>query len=157
MSSVVTPLESNAKQELVEGLTQAVAETAIETLKAQNYHWNVEGMGFGPLHELFQTIYEDHFAAQDELSERIKALDAHAEGRYADFLRRSVIEECDGRIDAKAMIRTLQADQETLSATLTALAAIAEKHGDIVTNDMAIERAQIHDKFAWMLRAHLRG
>lgn len=157
MSNVVTALEPNAKQELVEGLTQAVAETAIETLKAQNYHWNVEGMGFGPLHALFQEMYEDHFAAQDELAERIKALDAHAEGRYSDFLRRSAIEECDGKVDAKAMIKNLQTDQEALSATLTALAAIADKYGDVVTNDMAIERAQVHDKFAWMLRSHLRG
>lgn len=156
MSNVVTELAPNAKQELVEGLTQAVAETAIETLKAQNYHWNVEGMGFGPLHELFQKMYEDHFVAQDELAERTKALDAHAEGRYADFLRRSAIKECEGKIDAKTMIKNLQADQETLSATLTALAAVADKHGDVVTNDMAIERAQIHDKFAWILRSHLR-
>ncbi len=137
----------------MEGLTQAVAETAIETLKAQNYHWNVEGMGFGPLHELFQKMYEDHFVAQDDLAERIKALDAHAEGRYADFLRRSAIEECEGKVDAKAMIKNLQQDQETLSATLTAL---ADKHGDVVTNDLAIERAQVHDKFAWFLRSHLR-
>ncbi|MEM7042751.1 MAG: DNA starvation/stationary phase protection protein [Pseudomonadota bacterium] len=113
-------------------------------------------MGFSPLHELFPTMYEDHFVAQDDLAERIKALDAHAEGRYAEFLRRSAIEECDGKIDAKAMIRNLQLDQEMLSATFTALAAVAEKHGDVVTNDMAIERAQVHDKFAWMLRSHLR-
>ena len=54
------------------------------------------------------------------------------------------------------MIKNLQVDQATLSATLTALAAVAEKHGDVVTNDMATERAQVHDKFAWMLRSHLR-
>jgi starvation-inducible DNA-binding protein len=157
MNQVVTSLEPFAKQEIVEALTQALAETAIETLKAQNYHWNVEGMGFGPLHALFQTMYEDHFVAQDDLAERIKALDAHAEGRFADYLRRSAIEECDGKISAKEMIAKLQADQETLSATLTALARLAEKHGDLMTNDLAIERGRAHDKFAWMLRSHLKG
>ena len=40
-------------------------------------------MAFGPLHALFQQMYEDHFTAQDELAERIKALDAHAEGRHS--------------------------------------------------------------------------
>jgi len=157
MAKVATDLSPTAKQAVIEGLTQALAETSVETMKAQNYHWNVEGMAFGPLHALFQTIYEDHFSAQDELAERIKALDGHAEGRQSEYLSRSKIKECDGKVSASDMISNLQADQELLSATLRALAIEADKHSDIVTNDLAIERADKHDKFAWMLRAHLKG
>ena len=155
MASVASKLETAAVEEIVNGLTQALAETAVETMKAQNFHWNVTGMAFGPLHELFQKIYEDHFTAQDELGERIKALEAHAEGRFAEYLKRSAVVESDGKLDDKSMIKELVADQEAISATLRDLAALADKHGDVVTNDMAIERAQIHDKFAWLLRAHL--
>ncbi|MEO1001368.1 MAG: DNA starvation/stationary phase protection protein, partial [Pseudomonadota bacterium] len=32
----------------------------------------------------------------------------------------------------------------------------AEKNGDLLTQDLAIERGQTHEKFAWMLRAHLQ-
>ena len=156
MAQVATDLSPTAVEAIVGGLTQSLAETAVTTLKAQNYHWNVEGMAFGPLHTLFQEIYEDHFVAQDVIAERIKALDAHAEGRMASYLERSKIKECDGKVSDKEMIGNLQADQETLSSTLRALAAIAEEHGDVVTNDLAIERADKHDKFAWMLRSHLR-
>lgn len=156
MAEVATDLSPTAKEAIVEGLTQSLAETSVETMKAQNYHWNVTGMAFGPLHELFQKMYEDHFEAQDELAERIKALDAHAEGRMSSYLERSKIDECDGKGSDKDMIAALQKDQEVLSSTLRALADKAEKHGDLVTNDMAIERAQTHDKFAWLLRAHLR-
>ena len=28
-------------------------------LKAQNFHWNVEGADFYQLHKLFETIYEE--------------------------------------------------------------------------------------------------
>jgi starvation-inducible DNA-binding protein len=126
-------------------------------MKAQNYHWNVTGMAFGPLHELFQKIYEDHFEAQDDIAERIKALDAHAEGRLSVFLSRAKIKECDGQIDARSMIANMQADQETLSGVCIATADLAEEKGDLVTNDFAIGRAAVHDKFAWMLRAHLKG
>ncbi|MEL7544869.1 MAG: DNA starvation/stationary phase protection protein [Pseudomonadota bacterium] len=157
MAEVATELSPNAQEAVVEGLTQSLSETAVETLKAQNYHWNVTGMAFGPLHALFQEMYEDHFTAQDELAERIKALDAHAVGRMSAYLERSKIDECDGKIDATGMITELKNDQELLSSTLRALADEAEKHGDVITNDMAIERAQQHEKFAWMLRAHLRG
>lgn len=154
--TLAVKLAPEAKTEIVEGLTQSLAETAVLTGKAQTYHWNVEGMAFGPLHALFQSLYEDHFAAQDALAERIKALDAHAEGRHATFLARSAIKECEGRIPAKAMIEALIADQETLSQTLVALAEVADGHKDWVTNDLATGRAAAHDKFAWMLRAHLK-
>jgi starvation-inducible DNA-binding protein len=113
-------------------------------------------MAFGPLHDLFQKMYEDHFEAQDDLAERVKALGAHAVGRYDAFLKRSKIAECDGNIPAEQMVANLHKDQETLAGTLNALADLAEKHGDMITNDLAIERATVHEKFAWMLGAHLK-
>jgi starvation-inducible DNA-binding protein len=156
MTNIATKLAPNALEEVVEGLTQAVAEISVETMKAQNYHWNATGMAFGPLHEMFQKIYEDHFEAQDELAERIKALGAHAVGRYDAYLKRSKITECDGNIPAEQMIANLQKDQETIAGTLNALADLAEKHGDMITNDIAIGRATAHEKFAWLLGAHLK-
>lgn len=156
MAEVATSFEPSAVAEIVNGLTQALAETAVTTMKAQNFHWNVTGMAFGPLHELFQKIYEDHFAAQDELAERIKALGEHAEGKLETFLQRSAVVESDGKLAAEKMIDELAGDQETISATLRSLAMVADKHGDVVTNDLAIERANVHDKFAWLLRAHIK-
>ena len=156
MKNIQVEIAPDAKAEIIEALHQSLAETAVTTLKAQTFHWNVTGMSFGALHVLFEKIYRDHFDAQDELAERVKALDGHADGRYSEFLKRSAITESDGRLSAKAMVEALKSDQETISATLRALAELAEQHGDIVTNDMAIERANRHDKFAWMLRAHLQ-
>ncbi len=156
MAELATVFEPSALTEIVEGLTQAVSETVVTTMKAQNFHWNVTGMAFGPLHDLFQKIYEDHFVAQDDLAERIKALGAHAEGRLSEHLGRSSVAESDGKESAEKMIASLAEAQETLSATLRALADVADKHGDVVTNDLAIERANVHDKFAWLLRSHIR-
>ena len=155
MATAKTAFEPDAVAEIAQGLTKSLAETSVATLKAQNFHWNVTGMAFGPLHDLFQKIYEDHFEGQDELAERIKALGAHAEGRYAEYLKLSAIDESDGRLSAEKMVEQLAADQATLSTTLRALAAVADKHEDVVTNDLAIERANVHDKFAWLLSAHL--
>ncbi len=156
MQNVANELEPEAVSAIVEGLTQALSETVVETMKAQNYHWNVTGMAFGPLHALFQEIYEDHFQGQDDLAERIKALDAHAEGRLSVMVERSKITECDGRAEDTVMVGNLAADQETIAGTLAALAEIAEKHGDLLTQDLAIQRGQTHEKFAWMLRSHLK-
>ncbi len=149
-------LSPNAQTAICEALNQSVAETAVTTMMAQNFHWNVTGMGFGPLHALFQEIYEDHFVAQDDLAERIKALDGHAEGMLAGMVARSKVVEHDGHTDDRGMIEGLKTAQETLAATLGAAGALAAEHGDTLTEDLCIARGQTHEKFAWMLRAHLR-
>jgi starvation-inducible DNA-binding protein len=155
MTNTAVDIAPDARAQIIEGLTQAQAEIAVETTKAQNFHWNVTGMAFGPLHKLFQEIYEDHFEAQDDLAERVKALEGHAEGRYSEYLRRSAVKEHDGNASPQDMVKILKIDQETISSTLRALAMTAERLGDILTNDIAIVRAEKHEKFAWMLRAHL--
>ena len=156
MTETAQSLSTDANAQISEALNQCVAETAVTTMLAQNFHWNVTGMAFGPLHELFQTIYEDHFVAQDDLAERIKALDGHAEGVLAGMIKRSKVPEAEGTPAAEEMIRLLKEAQETLAETIAGAGERAAKHGDTLTEDLCIARGQTHEKFAWMLRAHLR-
>ncbi|MEL6587777.1 MAG: DNA starvation/stationary phase protection protein [Pseudomonadota bacterium] len=155
MTQTAVALSTDAQTQIVEALNQSVAETAVTTMLAQNFHWNVTGMAFGPLHELFQKIYEDHFVAQDDLAERIKALDGHAEGTLAGMLARSKVAEHEGTATDKEMIQALQTAQETLAATLAGAGELAAEHGDTLTEDLCIARGQTHEKFAWFLRSHL--
>ena len=143
--------------EIVDQLRIALAETIVTQMKAQNFHWNVTGMSFGSLHELFEKIYKDQFKASDHLAERVRALGESVDGRYATFLETSEVVETKGPMSAKQMVEAMAADQRMLSSTFRELADIADQHDDLVTNDMAIDRAGTHDKFAWMLAAHLDG
>lgn len=156
MSEPASDLSTSAREAICDALNQCIAETSVTTMLAQNFHWNVTGMAFGPLHEMFQTIYEDHFTAQDDLAERVKALQGHAEGMLEGMLNRSKVEEHDGHADDKTMIAALVKAQETLSASLAGAGELAAKSGDTVTEDLCIERGRTHDKFAWLLRAHLQ-
>ena len=156
MTQTASTLPSNSRAAIAEALNQSVAETAVATMLAQNFHWNVTGMAFGPLHDLFQKMYEDHFVAQDDLAERIKSLDAHAEGTLAGMLKRSKVKEHEGKATPEEMLTSLVTAQETLAATLADAGALAAEHGDTLTEDLCIERGQTHEKFAWMLRSHLR-
>ena len=155
MTQTATDLSPTAQGAIADALNQCVAETTVTTMLAQNFHWNVTGMAFGTLHALFQTIYEDHFTGQDDLAERIKALDGHAEGTLAGMIKRSKVAEFAGHADDRTMIKTLQQAEETLAATLAAAGELAAEHGDALTEDLCIARGQTHEKFAWMLRAHL--
>ena len=155
MTQTAAALSTDARSAIAEALNQSVAETAVATMLAQNFHWNVKGMAFGPLHDLFQTIYEDHFVAQDDLAERIKALDGHAEGTLAGMVARSKVKEHDGHATDREMVKAMQDAQETLAATLAGTGALAAEHGDTLTEDLCIARGQTHEKFAWMMRSHL--
>lgn len=140
-----------------EGLQRLLTSTIIATTKAQTYHWNVTGPHFGPLHALFEEIYTDLFAAQDRIAERLKAIGGHADGRICLADASSLVGECDGRLPAMVMVDRLTDDNRTLSKAFLALAEAAEADGDLVSHDLAVERADAHDKFAWMLSAHLDG
>jgi starvation-inducible DNA-binding protein len=155
MTQTANALTTDATTAIAEALNQSVAETAVATMLAQNFHWNVKGMAFGPLHELFQQVYEDHFAAQDDLAERIRALGAHAEGTLAGMIARSKVAEHDGHATDREMVRVMQEAQETLAQTLAGCGELAASHGDTLTEDLCIARGQIHEKFAWFMRAHL--
>lgn len=155
MTQTAITLSTDAKAAIAEALNQTVAETAVTTMLAQNFHWNVTGMAFGPLHDLFQKMYEDHFVAQDDLAERIKAIDAHAEGTLSGMIKRSKVSEFDGKATDKEMIKMMLDAQETLAATLAGCGELAASHGDTLTEDLCIARGQTHEKFAWFLRSHL--
>lgn len=155
MTQTAEALSTDARAAIADALNQCVAETVVTTMLAQNFHWNVKGMAFGPLHDLFQKIYEDHFIGQDDLAERVRALEAHAEGMLAGMLKRSKVKEHDGHATDVEMIRMLKEAQETVAATLAGAGELAAEHGDTLTEDLCIERGQAHEKFAWILRAHL--
>ncbi|UWR21924.1 Dps family protein [Sulfitobacter sp. S190] len=155
MTQTAAALSTDARAEIHRALNQSVAETAVATMLAQNFHWNVKGMAFGPLHELFQTIYEDHFTAQDDLAERIRALQGHVDAMLGTMVERSKVDEHDGHATDKEMIAAMLTAQETLAATVAGCGELAAEQGDTLTEDLCIARGQTHEKFAWMLRAHL--
>ena len=156
MTQTAAALSTDARTQIADALNQCVAETAVTTMLAQNFHWNVTGMAFGPLHDLFQKIYEDHFEAQDDLAERIRALNAPAEGTLAGMLKRSKVTEFDGSAKDVEMIKMMLEAQETLAATIGGAGELAADLGDTLTEDLCIARGQVHEKFAWILRSHLQ-
>ena len=155
MEKLKSAIAPNNREAIAKALYQCVSETAVTTMLAQNYHWNVTGMAFGPLHNLFQEIYEDHFAAQDELAERMRALGSFVDGNLTSMVNQSKVTECESQISAVDMIKNMMNAQETLASTNAGTSDIAASHGDKLTEDLCIERGQVHEKVAWMLRSHI--
>ena len=152
-----TNISARTHPTVAQAVYQCVAETAVTTMMAQNFHWNVTGMAFGPLHALFQNIYEDHFQAQDKLAERIRSIGHTVDGRLSAMIDISkVLEDSkESHKNDKEMIMALAEAQKTLAATLSGAGDIAAANGDKLTEDLCVERGRAHEKFAWLLQSHI--
>ena len=70
---------------LSDNLKVLLASVNSLSIKAQNFHWNVEGPDFGQLHKFFAKIYEDAYSAIDPIAEFIRYLDEYAPGSFERF------------------------------------------------------------------------
>lgn len=151
-------LSDNARQQITTTLNKRLSDTVALYVKTRNYHWNVTGIEFIQLHEMFESQYDQLAEAMDEIAERVRQLGGVAFGTLDEFKKNTGLSEAPGeRPTAEQMIRNLLADHETVIRTLRDDADKADKLGDMGTNDFLIGLMQVHEKIAWFLRAHLEG
>ena len=48
-------IKEQDRQEIAKGLSKLLADSYTLYLKTHNYHWNVTGPQFHPLHQMFET------------------------------------------------------------------------------------------------------
>ncbi len=149
------PNNEKAKKELVTGLTHFLADTYTLYLKTHNYHWNVKGPMFFTLHTMFETQYTELALAVDAIAERIRTLGARAPGSYKEFGELSQIKESVKDVSAQQMIKDLMQDQLIIVELAKKIFPSAEALDDEATSDLLVQRMQIHEKTAWMLRSLL--
>ena len=148
-------LDDEARASSTTALRNVMADTYALYVKTHGYHWNVTGPRFSQLHALFMEQYSELWAALDVLAERIRALGAFAPGSTEEMLAPASIKPDNGIPDAEQMVANLAKGHETLSRVAKAALRVAEENGDEVTVDLMVQRAQIAEKTAWMLRSSL--
>ena len=137
---------------LAEALKKALGDTFNFYLKEKYYHWNIEGINFHPLHELFGNIYEDAQGATDTIAELIRTLDVRAPGHKESSMVSSIM--TDGDVpDGRTMAANLEADNNLVIIALMSAYKIAEEQGEIGISNSLQGRVETHQKHGWMLRA----
>ena len=91
----------------------------------------------------------------DEIAERIRTLGAPAPGTYKAFAELTGIPEDEEAPDARGMIENLVRGRETIVRRARELVPQVQEAGDEPTADLLIQRMQVHEKDAWMLRSLL--
>src|SRR5690554_2477139 len=147
------------RQKISRELSRLLADSFSLYLKTHNFHWNVTGAMFNSLHAMFEEQYTEQWQALDEIAERIRALGYNAPGSYAEYTRLSSIAEEPGATQAPAwqeMVQQLVDGNEAVCRTARSVLDIADDADDAPTEDLATQRLQLHEKYAWMLRSLLQ-
>ena len=144
------------RKAIAEGLNALLADTYVLYLKTHAFHWNVTGPMFQTLHLMFETQYNELWAATDPIAERVRALGFPVRATWSAFSKLSSIPEVDGAPDAMDMVRELGKGHEAAARTARSIFPRAEKGGDESTVDLLTQRLQVHEKTAWMLRSLLQ-
>ena len=143
-------------EEITNPLKVAFADTYAFYIKAQNYHWNVEGPMFLMYHEFFGKIYEEVGGAIDPFAEQIRAQNAYAPSSFRRFAELSSIEDEILIIGASQMVATLYADNMKVYASLKMARDMADTYEQNGLVNFLEERLDAHQKHAWMLRSTLK-
>lgn len=150
----LTEKESFGSAEL---LNRLLADEFILYVKTRNYHWNVTGMHFRSLHQLFEEMYGELDERIDEVAERVRFLGFRAFGTVEQYKAYARLKESpDDQPDSRTMLRHLLDDHEALIRHVREDLVVAEeKYHDAGTSDFLTAILEKHEKTAWMLRAYL--
>jgi starvation-inducible DNA-binding protein len=142
---------------LADSLKTLLATEYAFSLKAQLFHWNVEGPDFAQLHEFFGNLYEEVYNNSiDRTAEYIRALGDYAPGSYERFSELSIIQ---GQIKiprARLMIEELLANNSQMLDLLNKTFSVAEQENQQGIVNFIAERIDAHQKHGWMLRSFLK-
>ena len=122
-------------------------------LKAHYFHWNVEGIHFRELHDLFGTIYQEVYGSIDDFAEKIRALGAYAPGSNSRFGMLSLIQDETTVLPPEQMVVELLQDSDNMVKILKRVYDIAEANGEHGFSNFLAERMDAFRTHAWMLRA----
>ena len=125
-------------------------------LKAQNFHWNVEGHDFLEYHELFERIYQEVYESIDGYAERMRSLATYVPASFSRFSLLSQIDDETEVLPLESMVGELLADNEKLIKILKMIYDLAEQEGEHGFSNFLAERMDAHRKHGWMLRSSLK-
>jgi starvation-inducible DNA-binding protein len=137
-------------------LKTAFASEYAFALKAQNFHWNVEGPLFAQLHDLFDRIYTEVYDSIDTFAEQLRALQVYTPASLAKFSMLTKVEDENDVPEFHGMLSELLEDSEKMANIFKMVFSMSEAAGDHGLSDFLAGRQDAHKKHSWMLRACLK-
>ncbi|NJK61783.1 MAG: DNA starvation/stationary phase protection protein Dps [Synechococcaceae cyanobacterium SM2_3_1] len=151
-------LPEDARIQLITLLNQHLADTTDLKTQVKQAHWNVKGINFIALHEMFDTFATTLEGYVDMVAERVTALGGIARGTARIVASSSNLPEYDleavnGRQHLEALLERYGQYAKASRASIDR----ATELGDADTADLFTEISRQIDKDMWFIEAHLQA
>jgi len=141
---------------LADNLKILLASTNALSIKAQNFHWNVEGPNFPQYHEFFENFYSEVYGSIDRVAEYIRTLDSYTPGSLSRYAELSFIQDQTKIPRAQLMFVELFEDNAKMIEFLNTCFASASEENKQGIADFIAGRLDAHEKHQWMIRSILK-
>ncbi|MBD2232536.1 DNA starvation/stationary phase protection protein Dps [Phormidium tenue] len=149
-------MSAEVRSQVCDVLNQTLAATLDLKTQTKQAHWNVKGMDFYQLHELFDELAGELEGYVDMVAERVTALGGTAMGTARIAASESILPEYP--IDAVEGAEHVEALAERFAAYgkhVRAAIDTTDELGDADTADLYTEISRTIDMRLWFLEAHL--
>lgn len=136
----------------IKQLKQLQADAHALYVKLHNYHWNVEGMDFFPVHNSTEEIYTAMSTLYDDAAERVLQLGAKPYLTLSEIVKATKIKEEKGNsFKSKEITKAIISDYKYLLKSFQDISQTAGDAGDKTTEAFADENVANLEKELWML------
>ena len=142
---------------LSDNLKVLLASVNSLSIKAQNFHWNVEGDNFPQYHKFLGKLYEEVYSSVDRTAEYIRTLDSYAPGSLTRYAELTIIEDQTKIPRPNLMFAELLSDNGKMIDLLNSCFGSAEEENKQGIANFIAERLDAHEKHGWMLRSILKN
>ncbi len=119
-------------------------------------HWNLKGRAFGPLHTLFDELYDALNDHVDRIAERVVTLGGVAVGTVGDVAALTTITPYPkGMIDGFDHVREIAARLKAYAASIQAVVVRLDDAQFMADVNVLSDVLESLEKFGWKLLAHL--
>jgi len=150
-------LPKPTRTKMVELLNARLADAIDLYAQVKQAHWNVKGMQFIALHELFDKVAEAVESGVDEIAERAVELGGTADGTLQSVVKRTTLAPYPANVTAgKDHVKRVADTLAAYGRNVRAAIAAAADAGDADTSDLFTEISRDADKQLWFVEAHLQ-
>lgn len=142
---------------LAQTLKTLLASAYTLSIKAQQFHWNVEGPNFPQYHEFFGNYYSEVYDNTiDKLAEIIRQLDEYSPGSLTRFSELTQIPDQTKVPRSELMFKELYEDNDIMLGLYKQAFHVAEEADEQGICDFIAGRIDAHAKHRWMIRSILK-
>jgi starvation-inducible DNA-binding protein len=149
-------VDENNRPALIALLNARLADSTDLRTQVKWAHWNVKGLHFIQLHELFDSVASRLEEQTDTIAERVTTLGGVANGTVREAAAKSGLKEADlTASDGPSMLKFLVHNVAHHANALRTAVQESDELGDPITADLFTQLTRELEKDLWFLEAHL--